>query len=473
MFDWFWEFLYGVSKSIYRIIDGMMSCCNMLLGMEPMTYKGEETDFLSFLLQNRNVTLTFVVCVITGVILLFLFGVAAMIKTTISEKSNLTPPQVMVKVGKTLLMYLFIPVVIIVLFWFTNIFMSAIFKASLGGSNATIGSFLAGAFGQDARKAGVPEDYFLREGFDYMNTSKMWSYVDSSDYDYFFSWIAGLCILVSIAQALLMFVDRAISLVILFIVSPISMSTSVVDDGAHFKLWRDQFFVKFLTAYGCILGINIYAVIIGAMTSNDVVFFNSSFLNNLMKIAFMVGGAVSMQRIMALVGNLVSAGAGSNELRDNAIASAKFNSIAGSAARFAGKALLSPFKAVRGITNFANDSRQYGFGSTLANRLGFKTNRDYGGMSKVQKDQMRDRRQTKENLRREGNLELANNIGDRVANAINGGGNNNGNGGNGGNNNHGPGAGQGPNPQVNNAVNRSLHGFNEHNAGSNRPHLPQ
>jgi len=169
---------------------------------------------------------------------------------------------------------------------------------------------------------------------------------------------------------LLMFVDRAIAMVILFVFSPISLSTTVLDDGARFKLWRDQFIVKFLTGYGCIIAINIYALIIGAISNNNLVFFDNRVLNNFMKIVIIVGGGVSMTRVMALVGNLISAGAGSNELRDSAIA-------AGSFGRIMGGAITAPFRATRGAINFTRDVANNGLASTVGRRMGFNTSADY------------------------------------------------------------------------------------------------
>lgn len=403
MFDWFWNFLYGISKSIYRIIDYLMSCANMLCGIEPIKYQGVETDFLTFLLRNENITYGFVAAALIAVILTFLFGVAAIIRAIVSEKTNYTPAQVLVKVGKTLLTFIFIPICLSVLVYFTNIIMQSLYAATLGGSPDGMGRFLAGAFGQDALKSGVDSDFYLRSDFNYMSTGNVRSYLDLTDYDYFFSWISGICIILSLGMALLAFIDRVISLVILFLFSPISISASVVDDGAHFKLWRDQFLVKFLLGYGCIIAINVYTLIIAAITRNGLVFFENNLLNNFMKILIIVGGAVSMQRIMALVGNLVSAGAGSNELRDNAIAGAQMRGIMGRAASGIGTLAKSPFKATRAAANFVKDSKQFGKGTAIGQRLGFRTGRDYGKMSNVQLGQSRQLMREKESMRRQSN----------------------------------------------------------------------
>ena len=383
MFNWVWDLLYGISKSIFSIIDGLLSCANMLCGIEPIKYQGAEMDFMTFLLRNKNIFFGFVGAVLVGVILVGIFGTFAIIRSMSTEKDNMTPAQIYIKIGKILLTFIFIPVAMAILIWFTNVLMQTLYRTTLGGSNNGLGSFLAGAFGQDARHSGVPENFYLSSDFNYRSTSNMRSYVNLKDYDFFFSWIAGIAVLLALASSILMFVDRAIALVILFIASPLSLSTAVLDDGQRFKLWRDQFLVKFLTGYGCILGLNIYALVIAAITSNDLVFFDNGTLNDIMKIAIIVGGSISMNRLMALVGNLISQGAGSNELRDNAIATSQARGFLG---RVGGAALL-PFKATRSAANFVRDSKQFGFGSAVGQRLGFNTDRSYGKMSNLQKAQ--------------------------------------------------------------------------------------
>lgn len=370
LFDWVWKLLYSISKSMYYIIDNLLACANMLCGIEPIRYKGTEMDFLSFLLRNPNITKAFIAAVIVAIVLISIFSIFAIVRTTVSEKTDKTPAQIAVSVGKTLLMFLFIPAAMAILIYFTNTIMRVLYSATLGGSPDGLGRFLAGSFGQNALKDGVPSDFFLSSEFNYMSTSNVQNYVNLDDYDFFFSWIASIVIILCLGMALLMFVDRAISLVILFVVSPISLSTTILDDGARFKLWRDQFITKFLTGYGVIISINIYALIIVAVTNKDLVFFDNSFLNFFMKILIVVGGGVSMTRIMALIGNLINAGAGSNELRDSAIAASRFGGIARAAA-------FAPFKATRAAYNFARDSKKTGLSTALGRRAGFRTDRDY------------------------------------------------------------------------------------------------
>jgi hypothetical protein len=178
--------------------------------------------------------------------------------------------------------------------------------------------------------------------------------MELSEFPFIFSWLAGFIVLFGIGSAMLIFVDRVISIVILYIASPISISSSVLDEGARFKLWRDQFLSKFIMGYGMILAVNIYALVCSLVMNSDFRFFgDNDFLNLIMKLLVIGGGGLTMQKSMALVGNLVSQGAGSNELRDNAFTAGR---LAGMAKGLAGKALYIPSLPLRAGKSILGDA---------------------------------------------------------------------------------------------------------------------
>ncbi len=169
------------------------------------------------------------------------------------------------------------------------------------------------------------------------------------------------------------FVERTISIVLLFIVSPLSISTTVIDDGSHFKLWREQVLIKYLVGYGMIIGLNVYILVVSIICSGDLVFFDNSFLNFLFKIAFVLGGAVTLDKTMGLVGNLVSSGAGDNAVDASSKAFDDFKATAKAGVQNAIGAVKAPFKAGIALANKINDIKHDGLGETLAKAVGYKT----------------------------------------------------------------------------------------------------
>ena len=371
MFGWFYEFLYMISKTLFRLIDGLILCANKLCGIETINFDGEETDFLSYLLRSDTVGFAFRVSAILATVLLVAFTIYMIIRSILKDKAEGTPIQIAVKSFKTLLMFFFVPVVILAFMTVGNKFMNALYSATIHGAS-TPGAFLFSAFAVDGGMNSEIADQFSKGILDYNDTDLVSRYMDLSNFPFLFSWLTGGVVLFGIGSAMLVFVDRVLSLVILYIAAPISISTSVMDDGARFKLWRDQFMSKFIMGYGMILAINVYAMVCGLVMNPQLVFFaDNSFLNLIMKLLILAGGALTMQKSMALIGNLVSQGGGSNELRDTMSAGALANVAKG----LAGKALYIPslpLRAGKSIVGDAISQQSRHLGSKLLRGLGLE-----------------------------------------------------------------------------------------------------
>ena len=376
MFDWFWEFLYMISSTLFRLIDGLILCANKLCGIDKVNFEGEETDFLSYLLFSDKIGFAFRVSAILATILLVIFTVFMILRSITKDKAEGTPAQIAVKAFKTLLMFFFVPVVMIAFMSIGNIFVNALYGATVQ-SAASPGAFLFCAFAEDGGMSSEFIELFRTGELDYTNVSVVSSYMNLSDFPFIFSFIAGGVVLFGVGSAMLIFVDRALSLVILYVAAPISISSSVLDDGARFKLWRDQFLSKFIMGYGMILAINIYAIVCGLVMNPEFAFFSgedtkTQFLDLLMKLLIVAGGALTMQKSMALVGNLVASGAGSNELRDNAFSAGSLARMAkGAAGGLLGAAgTLSGARAAKSILSDAAAMKSRDLGSKLLDKVG-------------------------------------------------------------------------------------------------------
>lgn len=320
MFDWVWNILYLVTKTLFKLIDGLVKCANLLCGVEPIKINGKETDIMHYLIFSPEVSFAFKVAALLGIVVVVVFSIIAILRTLAKEKAEGTPAQIVGKAVKSILSFLFIPTIMFICIGAGNIFMKAIYESTLQGRGG-IGDFLFQAFAMESGVSKTAVDKFFEEGLSWKNTSDVWKLMDLQKFEFIFSWIAGGVILVSVGKAMIYFVDRILSIAILFIAAPFSIGSSVIDDGARFKLWRDQILVKFITGYGMMIAINIFALVCSLVMNPSVVFFSDGSLSDfLIKLLLIAGGGVTLSKSMALIGNLVSSGAGSNELRDSAIA---------------------------------------------------------------------------------------------------------------------------------------------------------
>ena len=376
MFDWFWEFLYMISSTLFRLIDGLILCANKLCGIDTINFEGEEKDFLSYLLFSDKIGFAFRVSAILATILLVIFTVFMIIRSITKDKAEGTPAQIAVKAFKTILMFFFVPAVMIAFMTLGNAFVNALYGATVQ-SSASPGAFLFCAFAEDGGMQAEFVQLFRTGELDYTSVSVVSSYMNLSDFPFIFSFIAGGVVLFGVGSAMLIFVDRVLSLVILYIAAPISISTSVLDDGARFKLWRDQFLSKFIMGYGMILAINIYAIVCGLVMNPEFAFFvgedaKTRFLDLILKLLIVAGGALTMQKSMALIGNLVASGAGSNELRDNAFSAGGLARMAkGAAGGLLGAAgTLTGARAAKSILSDAAAMKSRDLGSKLLDKVG-------------------------------------------------------------------------------------------------------
>ena len=371
MFDWFYEFLYMISKTLFRLIDGLILCANKICGIDAINFDGEENDFLSYLLLSDDIGFAFRVSAVLATILLVIFTVFMIIRSIVKDKAEGTPAQIAVKSFKTLVTFFLVPLVMLAFITVGNVFMNALYSATMKGAS-TPGTFLFSTFAVDGGMSADVAKQFSDGILDYYNTATVASNMTLSEFPFLFSWLAGGVVLFGIGSAMLTFVDRMLSIVILYIAAPISISTSVIDDGARFKLWRDQFLTKFIMGYGMIIAINIYALICGLVMDPNFNFFaDNQFLDLLMKQLIISGGALTMQKSMALVGNLVSQGAGSNELRDTMSAGALARMAKGAAGSALGVlGTVTGAKAAKSILSDAASMKSRDLGSKLLDKVG-------------------------------------------------------------------------------------------------------
>ena len=103
MFDWFWHILYQVSKTLFKIIDGLIQCANYLCGVEPVRVAGEEVDFLEYILTSNQIGFAFRVAALIGMIIVVVFSIIAILRTLSKEKAEGTPAQIVGKAIKSIL----------------------------------------------------------------------------------------------------------------------------------------------------------------------------------------------------------------------------------------------------------------------------------------------------------------------------------------------------------------------------------
>ena len=373
MFNWFWKFLYGLIKVPLLCIDVILMIARKLCGVEPIQVEVEsggevitkDVDLLTYFLEGEAIVNAFGYVCLFGFVLLFLFTAFRIIKDQATFYDKKSPIRICVDSSKILLYFLLVPTIMILGATFISVIMGGIYEATANGNSGLGGSMFV-IFAEEAYTGPVDdkqtkldafrtcslEDYISGANeFSYYNTDLVSQYFNLSECNYFLGIVGSLSVLILLSLTLLSFVERIISLVLLFVVAPLPMSASPLDDGERFKIWREQTINKFITAYGGLLALNIFSLMLPMITSINLFPAGgvSNVVNGITRLVFIIGGAFACRRGMVLVGNLVSRGAGSQDLMDQSHLSGGMASLA----HMAGKVIRGTFGTVTGAAKGA------------------------------------------------------------------------------------------------------------------------
>jgi hypothetical protein len=341
MFNWFWEFLYGLIKVPLFCIDVILMVARKLCGIDPVQIEKEvngeivteDVDILSYFMQADTVMSAFGYVCLFGFVLLFLFTAFRLVRDQLTFYDKKSPVRICLDASKIVLVFLLVPAIMIVGTLFVSTLMRGIFEATANGNEGLGGSMFV-LFAEEAytgpaeNKQAVLDAFrtcsleeYVHGGslFSYYNTEIVMEYFKLSKFNFFLGLVGSISVLILLALTILSFVERIISMILLFVIAPLPMSVAPLDDGERFKMWREQTINKFITAYGGLLALNVFSLLI-PMISNMKFFALGgaigNIINGIARLLFIIGGAFACRRGMVLIGNLVSRGAGSQDLMD-------------------------------------------------------------------------------------------------------------------------------------------------------------
>jgi len=240
--------------------------------------------------------------------------------TNTSGQTQKTKSQILGKALVSFFIFLLVPFLIVSGILFSNTIMQSMnlamnpsydgsYQTTIGGqilvtagSNAFIGD-------EDEKKA--IEQAFASGRLDYNDIKVVKQYYDLQHMDFFVGIVGSLVILVMFVMSAVMFIQRIFDIVLLFIISPISISTIPVDDGNRFRIWREMTISKVLGAYGIILAMNLFFIIIPQISG--ITFFGNGFQNGLVRLLFIIGGAFAVTKANLVISQLTGGGAGNQE----------------------------------------------------------------------------------------------------------------------------------------------------------------
>lgn len=320
--DWIFELLYAVQKSIAFIIDFIKDVFYILAGIEPINVNGKKTDILSNFLLSDMVKKSFFYILLIAVVLLVVFVIIAIIRSEYANGENKKSKTIILgKAFQSFIIFLTIPFLLVAGITLSNTVVKSVNQSMNpyvleSGQEATIGGQLlvtSGYYayvGEESERAEI-EIKFITGELDYNNKTVVSQYYELRDLDFFVGILGGLVILVMFVMSSITFIQRIFDIILLYIISPISVSTIPVDDGNRFRIWKEMLIAKVLGAYGVILSMNLFFIVIPQV--QQIVFFSNAFKDGIIKILFLIGGAFAVTKANLVIAQLTGNQAGGNE----------------------------------------------------------------------------------------------------------------------------------------------------------------
>lgn len=365
------EWLLALFTVLCSLVDFVEHIFNVFAGVSPVEVGGHQTYLLDAFFQMKEVAAAFTYITVMAVAISFIFTIYKTAKSisdmALEDKNPVS--KVLANGMKAAVTFMLIPFLCIALLQIatlvTNQAISA-FDAAQGGSTS-LGTVVFLSAGLDADKAttsrrdpvsGEMKDFrsgrnpsftddvrrpYLTGDKDYRSLLTVKKDFYASNFNFVEGFVSGVLLLFILAGAGIIFVRRIFELLLLYLVSPLFVSTIPLDDGATFAKWRDLFVAKFFSGFGVIFSMRYYMLLVPSIAGSNLCLYsmslpNAVMINSVLKMFMIVGGAWAVYKSQSLILQILNQEAAAAEQQSGALMSGMIIGSVTTAANMAGAA---------------------------------------------------------------------------------------------------------------------------------------
>lgn len=361
--------LYQVSIFILNLIDFVELLFKTLAGLGgenvggnslTMSINGEKGDLLIQFLKSPAIIDVFLAMCIVGLFLLIMTTIFQMIKVEYTtEGANNSKMSILSKSLKSIANLLLIPILVVFGVVIGNSVLDLLDTATSGSSKSTISGTIFVACASNSmykeessdtirNTAGIAGEGITRglkylisfgnvsepeygnlgsrkneieaniknQTIAYSDVKEISRYYDVFNINYLVLIFGGCIIVKSLYHVCFGMIDRIYQCVVLFIVSPVVVGMSPVKDSLG--SWRSRFISKALSAYGYIVSLNLFFIIVDVMLSIDIRFsikegsvlgvLGNTFLAGLLQSILVIVGCLMIEKVSGDIGSYFGGG---------------------------------------------------------------------------------------------------------------------------------------------------------------------
>ena len=338
------EIIYKLFASILQIVDAMQSAFNIFAGLEPVTYVNHPDPLPLIEMLFRIDTVQWAVMIITviGLCLTFMFAVLGTARSMLElDVDNAKPiSRVLRFTGQAMVRFALIPITCLFLITMSGRVLQGVGTA-MGSDSTTLSRMVFVVASLDANKKdarynisgrlndgdspvtpasdiGITDAYrrpFYTGSSSYADSDVVGRTFNFARFDYLIGFGCSIFLLIVMGICLINFICRIFEVLMLFIASPIFVSTMPLDDGEKFKAWQDMFVAKIFSGFGSVIAMELYMLLCPVVMGGGISFMQngSTEADYLIRMLFMLGGAWAVIKAGPTITQLLNFQAGAAE----------------------------------------------------------------------------------------------------------------------------------------------------------------
>ena len=336
--------LYQVYALILSILYALETAVYSFAGVKNVSFGSQQDNILSLIFSQPAVKKAFWYITAIAVVLLFIFTVITVIKTTLDfgydGKKNMGT--IMTSFITSAITFLILPVFCYGLVQLTSVCMNSLYAATSQSDTSSITDNLfilsIRANVSDTAKNGISQSDYSSLIKNMSSTPMFWRNYDSvkpfihkaSNVDYVVGTLGAIILVINLIIMSGTFIQRVIEIVMLYIVSPIFVSTIPLDDGERFGRWRRTFIGRLCMGVSMIVALNVVMMLISIIISgssgytirftsdvsvktNTVQAVANDSVDIILKLIFMIGCIISVKNIGSMVTDMIDEESGAAE----------------------------------------------------------------------------------------------------------------------------------------------------------------
>jgi hypothetical protein len=129
-------------------------------------------------------------------------------------------------------------------------------------------------------------------------------------FDYLILFLTCYKMLVTLVTIILNCVGRIFNMLLLYLMSPLILAVSPLDDGAKFKQWTTAFIVQSFSVFGTVISMRVLLLFMPIVTDPNLVLFANPVANILAKLVIVLGGFEVSEKATNLITGILADNAG-------------------------------------------------------------------------------------------------------------------------------------------------------------------